>query len=159
MLDHPSWTSDCVTLSSQCYIQLGVVSRVSSSPTDLSQDCLHATHPSTATKQQDVQHPSTLSLDPSIKHMPPISIIMPTIPGCTQEVIHPLLDIQPAPFGMDALHLLPLLALTLALLDPQFLKVDIRAVEDTAGVTLIRTFLAAKEAELRGSEFLRDGVV
>jgi len=53
-----------------------------------------------------------------------------------------------APRSMNLFHLDPLLALRLALLDPQFLEVHVRAVEDGACVARIRTFLGAEGGEL-----------
>jgi hypothetical protein len=60
---------------------------------------------------------------------------------------------------MQFLHLEPLFAFRLALLDPQLLKVHVRAVENGARVSRIRALFGAERAELTRLGLLGFGVV
>ena len=74
---------------------------------------------------------------------------MHTVPRRNIYVIPPPLRIHPPFHCMNTLHILPLIALGLPLLDPQLLEIHVRAIEDARRVSLVRALLTAEKAELR----------
>jgi hypothetical protein len=70
-----------------------------------------------------------------------------------------MLRTQPALFRTKLLHLLPLLALRLPLLDPQLLQVHIRTIEDGAGLACMWPLLRPERRQLCGLGLLGRSVV
>jgi hypothetical protein len=93
-------------------------------------------------------HASFLRKEFPIENRPPISIMMPGIARYSQKPVLHIFRVYTAIFGVNLLHLLPLLALRLPLFDTQLLEVDVRTIVDAGSVAIDCTFLATESRQL-----------